>query len=112
MSTIHAFYAENSRCVPPRAVFMGMGEPLLNLPSVLRAHAALTRDLGIGARRITVSTVGVPNAIARLAAADLQSTLAVSIHAANQQLREQLIPRHGSTHWMIVDVTCACSCMV
>ena len=73
---------------------MGMGEPLLNLPSVLRAHEALTRDLGIGARRITISTVGVPNAIARLAAADLQSTLAVSIHAANQQLREQLIPRY------------------
>jgi len=47
----------------------------------------------IGARRITISTVGVPNAIARLADADLQSTLAVSIHAANQQLREQLIPR-------------------
>ena len=72
---------------------MGMGEPLLNLPSVLRAHEALNTDLGIGSRKITISTVGVPNAIARLAAAGLQSTLAVSIHAANQRLREQLIPR-------------------
>ena len=78
---------------PSCAVFMGMGEPLLNLPSVLRAHEALNTDIGIGARRITISTVGVPNSIARLAAAGLQSTLAVSIHAANQRLREQLIPR-------------------
>jgi 23S rRNA (adenine2503-C2)-methyltransferase len=73
-------------------VFMGMGEPLLNLPSVLAAHAALTHDLGIGARKITVSTVGVPNAIARLAAARLQSTLAVSIHAPTQALRESIVP--------------------
>lgn len=69
-----------------------MGEPLLNLPSVLAAHAALTSDLGIGARKITVSTVGVPNAIARLAAARLQSTLAVSIHAPTQALRESIVP--------------------
>ena len=53
----------------------------------------LNSDIGIGARRMTISTVGVPGAIARLAAAGLQSTLAVSIHAASQRLREQLIPR-------------------
>jgi 23S rRNA (adenine2503-C2)-methyltransferase len=40
------------------AVFMGMGEPLLNLPSVLRAHEVLLGDVGIGARHITISTVG------------------------------------------------------
>ena len=40
------------------AVFMGMGEPLLNLPSVLRAHEVLVGDVGIGARHITISTVG------------------------------------------------------
>ena len=88
---------------------MGMGEPLLNLPSVLRAHQALTRDLGIGARRITISTVGVPNAIARLAAADLQSTLAVSIHAASQQLREQLIPR-SAPRFGLTRASCDLAC--
>jgi 23S rRNA (adenine2503-C2)-methyltransferase len=73
-------------------VFMGMGEPLLNLPSVMTAHAFLNRELAIGARHITISTVGVPNAIQKLAAYDTQSTLAVSIHAPNQKLREQLVP--------------------
>jgi 23S rRNA (adenine2503-C2)-methyltransferase len=71
---------------------MGMGEPLLNLPSVMAAHRCINEDLGIGARRITISTVGVPNAIAALAARGLQSTLAVSIHAPTQELREQLVP--------------------
>lgn len=73
-------------------VFMGMGEPLLNLPSVMRAHTMLNESLGVGQRHITISTVGVPNAIMKLAAYNLQSTLAISIHASNQQLREQLIP--------------------
>ncbi|CAG9467009.1 unnamed protein product [Pedinophyceae sp. YPF-701] len=73
-------------------VFMGMGEPLLNLPSVLEAVTFLNEDLGISMRKITISTVGVPNAIPRLAAAHLQATLAVSIHAPTQQLREQIVP--------------------
>jgi 23S rRNA (adenine2503-C2)-methyltransferase len=73
-------------------VFMGMGEPLLNLPSVMRAHAFLTQDLGIGARHVTISTVGVPNALRQLAAHVVQSTLAVSIHAPTQALREQIVP--------------------
>lgn len=72
---------------------MGMGEPLLNLPSVMRAHTMLNKDLGIGARHITISTVGVPNAIAMLAGHNTQSTLAVSIHASNQKLRESIVPR-------------------
>ena len=73
-------------------VFMGMGEPLLNVPSVMRAHEILNTEVGIGARHITISTVGVPNAIMRLASYDTQSTLAVSIHAPNQKLREQIVP--------------------
>lgn len=73
-------------------VFMGMGEPLLNLPAVLAAHRCLNRDLSIGQRQMTISTVGVPNTIQRLAQAKLQSTLAVSLHAPNQRLREQLVP--------------------
>ena len=73
-------------------VFMGMGEPLLNVPNVLRAHDALNREVGIGARHITISTVGVRGSLERLAAAKLQSTLAVSLHAPDQPLRESLIP--------------------
>jgi 23S rRNA (adenine2503-C2)-methyltransferase len=71
---------------------MGMGEPLLNLPSVAAAYKLLNEDLGLSGRAITVSTVGVPNTIRKLAALKLPLTLAVSIHAPNQQLREQLIP--------------------
>ena len=73
-------------------VFMGMGEPLLNVPNVLRAHEALNKEVGIGSRHITISTVGVRGAIERLARAKLQSTLAISLHAPNQALREELIP--------------------
>ena len=72
---------------------MGMGEPLLNLPNVLKAVTWLNQDLGIGARHMTISTVGVPNAIAKLAAQQLQVTLAVSLHAPDQQLRQKLVPR-------------------
>eukprot|EP00898_Chlorokybus_atmophyticus_P008080 jgi/Chlat1/8273/Chrsp78S09210 len=73
-------------------VFMGMGEPLLNLSAVVAAQRCLNQDVGIGQRMITISTVGVPNAISRLAQLNLQSTLAVSLHAPNQKLREQLVP--------------------
>ena len=73
-------------------VFMGMGEPLLNTDSVVAAVRSLNKDIGIGQRMITVSTVGIPGHIRRLAEQQLQITLAVSLHASNQTLREQLIP--------------------
>jgi 23S rRNA (adenine2503-C2)-methyltransferase len=73
-------------------VFMGMGEPLLNVDNVLGAIASLNQDVGIAARSITLSTVGIPGRIRKLAANQLQITLAVSLHASNQALREQLIP--------------------
>lgn len=73
-------------------VFMGMGEPLLNLEAVVAAVRCLNQDIGISQRSITISTVGVPGRIRRLASHQLQSTLAVSLHASNQPLREQLIP--------------------
>ncbi|XP_058099251.1 uncharacterized protein LOC131243734 [Magnolia sinica] len=73
-------------------VFMGMGEPMLNLKSVLEAHRCLNKDVQIGQRMITISTVGVPNTIKRLASHKLQSTLAVSLHAPNQRLRETIVP--------------------
>lgn len=75
-------------------VFMGMGEPLANYDAVTRAIRILNASwgLGIGARKITVSTVGLPPAIDRLTKFDLPVTLALSLHAPNDTLRKQLIP--------------------
>ncbi|BAZ47860.1 23S rRNA (adenine(2503)-C(2))-methyltransferase RlmN [Nostoc ellipsosporum NOK] len=73
-------------------VFMGMGEPLLNTENVLAALKCLNQDVGIGQRSLTVSTVGIRDRIRQLAEHHLQITLAVSLHAPNQTLREQLIP--------------------
>ncbi len=73
-------------------VFMGMGEPLLNLDAVVGAVKSINQDVGIGQRSLTISTVGIPGRIRKLAEHQLQATLAVSLHASNQQLREKLIP--------------------
>jgi 23S rRNA (adenine2503-C2)-methyltransferase len=75
-------------------VFMGMGEPLANFQNVTRAIRTLNADwgLGIGARRITVSTVGLPAAIRRLCAFEIPVTLALSLHAPFDELRRRIIP--------------------
>jgi len=73
-------------------VFMGMGEPLLNTDNVLAAVKSLNQDVGIGQRSLTISTVGIRDRIRQLAEHHLQVTLAVSLHAPNQALREQIIP--------------------
>ncbi|MFI4916237.1 MAG: 23S rRNA (adenine(2503)-C(2))-methyltransferase RlmN [Phycisphaerales bacterium JB060] len=76
-------------------VFMGMGEPLANFRSVVHAVRTLNAPwgMGLGARRITISTVGLPQAIERLARElDLPVTLALSLHAPTDELRRQLIP--------------------
>lgn len=73
-------------------VFMGMGEPLLNLDAVVAATKSINEDVGIGMRSLTLSTVGVPGRIRQLAQHRLQATLAVSLHAPAQPLREQLVP--------------------
>lgn len=73
-------------------VFMGMGEPLLNIDNLIGAIQSLNQDIGIGQRCLTVSTVGIRDRIHQLAQHELQVTLAVSLHAPNQVLREQLIP--------------------
>ncbi|WIA17218.1 hypothetical protein OEZ85_014098 [Tetradesmus obliquus] len=85
VSELHGTRASN-------VVFMGMGEPLLNLPNVVAAAALMQQQLGMSGRAITISTVGVPNAINRLAQHKLTATLAVSLHAPNQELRKQLVP--------------------
>ncbi|MCH9713937.1 MAG: 23S rRNA (adenine(2503)-C(2))-methyltransferase RlmN [Cyanobacteria bacterium] len=83
---------------PSHVVFMGMGEPLLNIDAVLAAIDCLCTDLGMAQRQITVSTVGVPKTLPTLAERALerlgrtQFTLAVSLHAPDQRLREELIP--------------------
>lgn len=73
-------------------VFMGMGEPLLNTDNVILALKSLNQDVGIGQRSLTVSTVGIRDRIRQLAEHQLQITLAVSLHAPNQELREEIIP--------------------
>ena len=73
-------------------VFMGMGEPLLNADNVLASLKSLNQDVGIGQRSLTVSTVGIRDRIREFAKHNLQVTLAVSLHAPNQALREELIP--------------------
>ena len=86
-------------------VFMGMGEPLLNLDALVTAIHRLHQDCGISQRAMTISTVGVPHQIARLAQAQLQSTLAVSLHAPTQALRQRLIPsgRHYPLEQLLAD---------
>jgi len=75
-------------------VFMGMGEPLLNWENLKTALTLLIDDryLDIGARRITVSTVGVPNRIVALGEEFPQVRLAVSLHAAIDELRDRIVP--------------------
>ncbi len=75
-------------------VFMGMGEPLANYEATVRAVRAIvdSQRFGVSARRVTVSTLGLPGAIRRLAGEDLPITLAISLHAPNDVLRQQLIP--------------------
>lgn len=73
-------------------VFMGMGEPLLNTTHVVAAIKSLNEDVGISQRSMTLSTVGIRDRIHQLAKYQLQVTLAVSLHASNQALREKLIP--------------------
>lgn len=77
-------------------VFMGMGEPLHNPAAVLSAARSLNQDIGIGKRYITISTVGIPGRIRQLANERLQATLAVSLHAPNQALRESIVPSAAS----------------
>ncbi|HEY7828322.1 MAG TPA: 23S rRNA (adenine(2503)-C(2))-methyltransferase RlmN [Candidatus Limnocylindrales bacterium] len=88
-------------------VFMGMGEPLLNLDRVLEAVSALADParFGLGARHITVSTSGVVPGIRRLTALGPQFTLAISLHAARDPLRDVLVPLNR--RWPLAEVVAA-----
>jgi 23S rRNA (adenine2503-C2)-methyltransferase len=88
-------------------VFMGMGEPLLNLDRVLAAIEALNDPgrFGLGARHITISTSGVVPGIRRLTALGPQFTLAISLHAARDALRDVLVPLNR--RWQVAEVVSA-----
>jgi len=75
-------------------VFMGMGEPFLNYEATIQAIRTLNDQKGfnLGARRFTVSTVGIVPGIRRLAEEGLQVELAVSLHAPNDEIRDRLVP--------------------
>ena len=87
-------------------VFMGMGEPLANYPRVLEAVRRLTdptpAGLGLSQRHVTVSTVGLVPAMLRLAAEDLSVTLALSLHAPDDDLRDELVP--VNQRWKVAEV--------
>ena len=90
-------------------VFMGMGEPMANYTAVLRAVRTIVtpgpEGLGISARGVTVSTVGLVPQINRLAAEALPVTLAVSLHAPDDELRDELCPIN--TRWNVREVVAA-----
>jgi 23S rRNA (adenine2503-C2)-methyltransferase len=73
-------------------VLMGMGEPLLNYDNVLRAIRIINAECGVAMRHITLSTVGIVPNIEKLAQENLQLTLAVSLHAPTEALRQRLVP--------------------
>ena len=87
-------------------VFMGMGEPLANYGPVWAAVERLHHDLGLSARHLTLSTVGLVPGIRRLTAEALPVNLAVSLHAANDTLRDELVPINR--RYPLADLLAAC----
>ncbi|MBC7833815.1 MAG: 23S rRNA (adenine(2503)-C(2))-methyltransferase RlmN [Phycisphaerales bacterium] len=108
----HTAAAPSSDTNPDRisnVVFMGMGEPLSNFKAVTHAVRTIAAPwgLGISARKITISTVGLPTAIEKLAAElEVPVTLALSLHAPTDELRRQLIP--WAEYTTIAELLAAC----
>ncbi|RMH72241.1 MAG: 23S rRNA (adenine(2503)-C(2))-methyltransferase RlmN [Actinomyces sp.] len=101
---------EARRAAAPRrvsnVVFMGMGEPLANYDRTWAAIERIHDDMGISARHITVSTVGLVPGIERLATERLPVNLAVSLHAADDELRDRLVP--VNRRWPLEELARAC----
>jgi 23S rRNA (adenine2503-C2)-methyltransferase len=95
VAQVMSFARENNAIT--NVVFMGMGEPLANYPAMWKAVEILNHPhcFGLGARHITISTVGLIPGIRRLAREHIQVNLAVSLHAADDDLRRSLIPTAG-----------------
>jgi 23S rRNA (adenine2503-C2)-methyltransferase len=102
---------EACRAARPRrvsnVVFMGMGEPLANYDALLCSVRRLTGDVGMSARGLTVSTVGVVPGIRRLAGEGLPVNLAVSLHAARDSLRDQMMPINRRYPLGVLSEACA-----
>jgi 23S rRNA (adenine2503-C2)-methyltransferase len=75
-----------------RSVVMGIGEPLLNLEAVTRALDVVHDEMGIGSRKVTVSTVGFPERLRRAAEGEPRFQLAISLHTPDQEQRDRLVP--------------------
>jgi 23S rRNA (adenine2503-C2)-methyltransferase len=88
-------------------VFMGMGEPLANDAAVWSTVERLHADVGMSARHLTISTVGIVPGIRRLAERSLPVNLAVSLHAANDRLRDELVPINK--RYPLAELTDACA---
>jgi 23S rRNA (adenine2503-C2)-methyltransferase len=103
--------AEAMRAARPRrltnVVFMGMGEPLANYDRVWSAVVRLHGDMGLSARHLTLSTVGVVPGIRRLAQESLPVNLAVSLHAANDEKRNVLVPLNRRYPLAVLAEACA-----
>lgn len=109
---VEQVFALNARLAPrgrriTNVVFMGMGEPLANYAAVLRAVRIMhhPKAFGLGARRLTISTVGVPAKMRQLAAEGLPLNLAISLHAPDENLRRELIP--WARHFALAEVMAA-----
>ena len=89
-----------------RVVFMGMGEPLANYDATWAAVRRLHDDVGLSARHLTISTVGIVPGIRRLAGEDLPVNLAVSLHAADDATRDDLVP--VNRRYPLAELAAAC----
>jgi len=83
-------------------VYMGQGEPLLNVDEVIKSLHIMSESVGIGARHITVSTSGIVPGILRLAEEEMQVTLALSLHAPDTETREEIVPI--TKKWSVEDL--------
>ena len=88
------------------AVYMGMGEPLWNYDATVKSLRLIGEEIGVSMRNLTVSTVGVVPGILALAKETIPITLALSIHAPNDELRAQLIPT--ARKWKLDEILDAC----
>ncbi len=88
---IHLIQADTGLKVT-NIVFMGQGEPLLNIDNLLKAMDIFNKEYQVGARRMTLSTCGIIPGINKLAELNMQSTLAISLHAADSETRKKIMP--------------------
>jgi 23S rRNA (adenine2503-C2)-methyltransferase len=97
---------DRQSCRVDHIVFMGMGEPLLNYAATVKSLQLLNSEMGIAMRHMTVSTIGFVPGIYKLAQEKMQVTLAISLHAPNDDIRRQLIP--GMEKWSVTEIVDTC----